>query len=85
MQLLRPGGRLVYSTCTITVGENEGMVAWALKTFDCLQLVKAEPHIGAKGVSVEGLTEEQQQLLQRFGPEQETDSVGFFIACFTKR
>lgn len=60
-------------------------MAWALKTFDCLELVKGEPHVGGVGVSVEGLTEEQCQLVQRFGPEQELDSVGFFIACFVKR
>lgn len=75
----------MYSTCTITVGENEGMVAWALKTFDCLKLVKAEPYIGGAGISVEGLTEEQRHLVQRYGPEQQLDSVGFFIACFVKR
>ncbi|NXR06755.1 NOP2 methyltransferase, partial [Semnornis frantzii] len=38
VQLLKPGGVLVYSTCTITLSENEEQVAWALKTFPCLQL-----------------------------------------------
>jgi len=31
--LLKPGGVLVYSTCTITVEENEAVVAWAVNTF----------------------------------------------------
>lgn len=75
----------MYSTCTITVGENEGMVSWALKTFECLQLVKCEPHIGGSGVGVEGLSDEQRRLVQRYGPEQEFDTVGFFIACFIKK
>jgi len=39
--LLKPGGVLVYSTCTITVEENEAMVAWAVRTFSQqLQLVE---------------------------------------------
>ncbi|KAG7187728.1 hypothetical protein KM043_016781 [Ampulex compressa] len=52
-RLLKPNGVLVYSTCTITVAENEGYV-------------------------VEGLTEEQSNMLRRFGWE--SDTVGFFIA-----
>lgn len=36
--LLKEGGVLVYSTCTITLQENEEQVAWALKTFPCLRL-----------------------------------------------
>ncbi|KAJ7408300.1 putative methyltransferase NSUN6 [Pitangus sulphuratus] len=38
VNLLKPGGVLVYSTCTITLSENEEQVAWALKRFPCLQL-----------------------------------------------
>jgi len=33
VSLLKPGGVLVYSTCTITVEENEAVVAWAVNTF----------------------------------------------------
>ena len=36
--LLKDGGVLVYSTCTITPQENEEQVAWALKSFPCLKL-----------------------------------------------
>ncbi|CAG5896211.1 unnamed protein product [Menidia menidia] len=36
--LLKKGGVLVYSTCTVTLGENEEQVAWALRTFPCLSL-----------------------------------------------
>uniref|UniRef100_A0A493U2J3 NOP2/Sun RNA methyltransferase 6 n=1 Tax=Anas platyrhynchos platyrhynchos TaxID=8840 RepID=A0A493U2J3_ANAPP len=38
VKLLKPGGVLVYSTCTITLSENEEQIAWALETFPCLQL-----------------------------------------------
>lgn len=34
--MLRPGGRLVYSTCTFSLAENEEVVAWMLETYpDC--------------------------------------------------
>lgn len=36
--LLKDGGTLVFSTCTITVEENEMLVAWALKTFPSMHL-----------------------------------------------
>ena len=38
VSLLKPGGTLVYSTCTITMGENEEQVAWILNKYPCLQL-----------------------------------------------
>ena len=38
VELLKPGGVLVYSTCTVTLAENEEQVAWALETFPGLQL-----------------------------------------------
>lgn len=42
VQLLKKGGVLVYSTCTVTLAENEEQVAWALKMFPCLTL---EPQV----------------------------------------
>ncbi|KAM5157750.1 tRNA (cytosine(72)-C(5))-methyltransferase NSUN6 isoform 1-T3 [Mantella aurantiaca] len=68
VELLRPGGTLVYSTCTITLAENEEQVAWALKTFPCLQLQAQEPHIGGEGMPGAGLSPDQLKLLQRFDP-----------------
>ncbi|XP_044150998.1 tRNA (cytosine(72)-C(5))-methyltransferase NSUN6-like isoform X1 [Bufo gargarizans] len=68
VSLLKPGGTLVYSTCTITLSENEEQVAWALKTFPCLQLQTQEPHIGGEGMAGAGLSPDQLQLLQRFDP-----------------
>lgn len=54
VRLLKKGGVLVYSTCTVTLAENEEQVAWALDTFPCLTLqpqVKAlQIHSDACGV-----------------------------------
>ena len=42
IQALKPGGTLVYSTCTFAPEENEGVVAKALKTFgDAVEVVDA--------------------------------------------
>lgn len=85
MKLLKPSGTLVYSTCTITAAENEGIAAWALKTFPCLELTEPNVHLGAPGWPEVGLTEEYRNFVQRFGPNDSIDSVGFFIVCFKKR
>lgn len=47
MRLLKKGGVLVYSTCTVTLAENEEQVAWALHTFPCLSL---QPQVRAAAV-----------------------------------
>jgi len=53
VQLIKsPGGVLVYSTCTYTLDENEGIVAWALEKFPQLKLVDATPLLGQSGVQV---------------------------------
>ncbi|XP_053322812.1 tRNA (cytosine(72)-C(5))-methyltransferase NSUN6 [Spea bombifrons] len=70
VELLKPGGTLVYSTCTITLSENEEQVAWALQTFPSLQLQSQEPHIGGQGMMGAGLSPEQLTMLQRFDPSE---------------
>ncbi|XP_063062283.1 tRNA (cytosine(72)-C(5))-methyltransferase NSUN6 [Engraulis encrasicolus] len=66
--LLKTGGVLVYSTCTVTLAENEEQVAWALKTFPCLTLEAQEPHLGEQGMLGAGLSHDQRRKLQRFWP-----------------
>ncbi|NLM79166.1 MAG: SAM-dependent methyltransferase [Ruminococcaceae bacterium] len=47
-RMLRPGGRLVYSTCTFSLEENESMVAWFCARHDDCQIL---PIMKAPGVS----------------------------------
>ncbi|XP_034105373.1 tRNA (cytosine(72)-C(5))-methyltransferase NSUN6 [Drosophila albomicans] len=89
VSLLRPGGVLVYSTCTVTEAECEQLVAWALRKFPQIRLVDAQPKLGAPGLQLAELDDDQCQMLQRFGPSAENrsddlDTVGFFIAKFEK-
>ncbi|KAI3764122.1 hypothetical protein L2E82_14125 [Cichorium intybus] len=93
VQLVRPGGVIVYSTCTINPGENEALVRYALDTYKFLSLAQQNPRIGGPGLvghyeSSEGKFEEwlrpgEQDLVQRFDPSGPHDTIGFFIAKFT--
>lgn len=92
VQLVRPGGVLVYSTCTINPGENEALVRYALDTYKFLSLAQQNPRIGGPGLlghyeSSDGYFEEwlrpgEQDLVQRFDPSGPHDTIGFFIAKF---
>ncbi|VDI01025.1 Hypothetical predicted protein [Mytilus galloprovincialis] len=91
VQLLKPGGTLVYSTCTFNQEENEKQVVWALKTFSELSLEPQVPHLGQIGQVCEGLTDDQRQKLQFYDPgtissqlSVDNDTIGFFIAKFKK-
>ncbi|WP_051181366.1 RsmB/NOP family class I SAM-dependent RNA methyltransferase [Thermithiobacillus tepidarius DSM 3134] len=87
VKALRPGGRLVYSTCTLTAEENELRVDWALRQLPLT--LEALPPL--PGVNVEaGWTQVDGQALDprlarsiRLNP-QDNDGQGFFIAAFTK-
>jgi 16S rRNA C967 or C1407 C5-methylase (RsmB/RsmF family) len=88
--LLRPGGALVFSTCTINPLENEANVGWALATFPCLTLAPHGPRLGGPGLTAPAaggeawLTAEQAALVQRFSPDV-SDTIGFFVARFEKK
>ncbi|XP_071446036.1 tRNA (cytosine(72)-C(5))-methyltransferase NSUN6 [Hetaerina americana] len=97
VSLVKEGGQLLYCTCTITLEENEEMVAWALQSFPNLSLEEVTPRIGGcggKGWPVRGLTPEHQAKVLRFGPPVkeitdgcapcDMDTIGFFLALFQK-
>lgn len=93
VQLVRPGGVLVYSTCTINPGENEALVRYALDTYKFLSLAPQHPRIGVPGLVghfeyPDGYIEEwlrpgEEELVQRFDPSSSLDTIGFFIAKFS--
>ena len=83
VSLLKPGGILVYSTCTITLEENEELVKWALSHFTCLKLYPTIPRIGQAGDKNVLNDPEICSKVQRFGPDHDF-TIGFFIAKFKK-
>ncbi|XP_010475392.1 PREDICTED: putative methyltransferase NSUN6 [Camelina sativa] len=93
VQLVRVGGILVYSTCTINPSENEAVVRYALDKYRFLSLAPQHPRIGGPGLVgrcefPDGYIEEwlrpgEEELVQKFDPSSELDTIGFFIAKFS--
>jgi len=74
VKLLRPGGVLVYSVCTMTVQECEGVVAFAIGVLG-LEIDEQPLYLASRGLPgyLEG-----SELLQRFHPH--IHGAGYFIA-----
>ncbi|XP_065214324.1 tRNA (cytosine(72)-C(5))-methyltransferase NSUN6 [Planococcus citri] len=87
VRLLKPGGHMVYSTCSILCEENECVVAWILEKYPEMELVPSKPHYGGPGLPDCGLNEEQRHKVQRFGlgTSTEDDTIGFFMAKLRKK
>ncbi|KAG7591103.1 PUA-like superfamily [Arabidopsis thaliana x Arabidopsis arenosa] len=93
VQLVRVGGILVYSTCTINPSENEAVVRYALDKYRFLSLAPQHPRIGGPGLVgrcefPDGYIEEwlkpgEEEMVQKFDPSSELDTIGFFIAKFS--
>ncbi|MFQ7682391.1 MAG: SAM-dependent methyltransferase, partial [Streptococcus salivarius] len=49
LKMLAPGGQLIYSTCTWSPEENEGVVAWILENYPNLELVEIPKWNGMRG------------------------------------
>lgn len=78
VSILKKGGTLVYSTCTITPDENELIVKYALENYP-LELDSQNLYLGSRGLDILS----NSKLLQRFYPD-EHDTPGYFIAKFVK-
>lgn len=74
---IKPGGILMYSTCTMNPGENEEMAAWICETFG-LELVSMKDSLPAVLAK-----EAKQGMLQLLPGVHETD--GFFLAKLRKK
>ncbi|MHA1732462.1 MAG: PUA domain-containing protein [Promethearchaeota archaeon] len=85
-RLLKPGGSLVYSTCTITLEENEGTVARLLSRGG-YEVEETDLPVGRGGFGFNGgeahLSSRVAGKFARFHPNLE-DTTGFFIAKLRK-
>lgn len=77
---LRPGGRLVYSTCTYAREENEDNVAWLLDNFPDFYQVPVKGEYGRPGLETDGM---DASMVRRIFPMDQGE--GHFIAAFEKR
>lgn len=77
-QYVKPGGKLIYSTCTIDKKENEENAAWFLEHFP-FEPMNIEGKLGEK-LKEESMKHGQIQLLPGVHP-----CDGFFIAAFQKK
>ena len=77
-KLVRPGGVIVYSVCTMTIAECEGVVAFAVEELG-LEVDEQPLYLGSRGL--EGLVPGA-RLLQRFHPH--LHGCGYFIARLRK-
>ena len=75
--LLRPGGRLVYATCSLLAEENECIVEAFLAAHPAFRLVPAEQVLARQGVAVSG------DMLHLLPHLHDTD--GFFAAVLEKQ
>lgn len=76
---LKPGGYLVYSTCTYAMEENEQVVAKFLEQYDDMEQVSCAANFGRKGFPYPGMDE---QKVCRIFPMDKGE--GHFIAKFKK-
>ncbi len=96
LHALKVGGRLVYSTCTLTPEENEGVVSWLLQRYDGRVKVLDPRTLGVGPAELFDQPIVDSQLVQskwNVGPghlpllrlwPQTYDTEGFFCAVFEK-
>ncbi|MBI4144969.1 RsmB/NOP family class I SAM-dependent RNA methyltransferase [Candidatus Woesearchaeota archaeon] len=82
--MLKPGGALVYSTCSLEPEEDELIIDWAVRKFKvrCVQTGLTIGNPGLTTVFDKRLSNEV-QLCRRFWPSK-TQTEGFFIAKLVK-
>jgi len=92
IRLLKVGGYMSYSTCTINGSENEGIVSHILQNYSCMELVEIELPSSWRinkgclpGLDGYGLSAKEKQHVCRFDPSNAADTIGFFVALFRKR
>ncbi|MBT7903059.1 RsmB/NOP family class I SAM-dependent RNA methyltransferase [Candidatus Woesearchaeota archaeon] len=84
--ILKPGGVLVYSTCTLEPEENEEVVDFLLKKFDNARVEEIELDINRSPAIVEfegAVYSDEVKKCLRIWP-QDNDTEGFFIAKIRK-
>lgn len=84
VKMLRPGGMLLYSTCTFAPAENEGTISYLLEQYPEMELLDLAPYEGfAPGVPQWGNGDERLQKCVRIFPHR-MNGEGHFLALLQK-
>lgn len=84
VHMLRPGGLLLYSTCTFAPVENEGTIAYALEQFPDLEILPIDPYEGfSPGVPQWGNNDSRLKNCVRIWPHK-MNGEGHFLALLKK-
>ncbi len=78
INIVKPGGLIAYSTCTVTFEENEEVISKAINEFK-LEIVEPTIKLGSKGIGTQF-----DEYLIRFHPHIHRQP-GYFIALLRKR
>ena len=82
-KLTRPGGRLIYATCSLLDEENEAVVSAFLAAHDDFVCLPAYGILHEQGIRLEGLDDEDNAHLRLWPHRHGTD--GFFAAVMERR
>ena len=82
--LVKEGGCLIYSTCSIEQEENEDIFSWFLSTFKDFESDDLSPFFPAGALAAYGLADSARHGYALFLPSKH-DVSGFFVARFKKR
>lgn len=85
IKILKKGGVLVYSTCSLEPEENELIIDWVLENFDDISLIDIDLSIGDPGLTnvFDNTLNNEVSKTRRFWPHK-TGTEGFFIAKLMK-
>lgn len=84
VKMLRPGGELLYSTCTFAPVENEGSISWVLENYPEMELQSIEPYEGfAPGRPEWGNEDPELARCVRIWPHK-MNGEGHFLALLRK-
>ena len=84
VRMLRPGGKLLYSTCTFAPVENEGSISWILEQCPEMELIPIEGYEGfSEGNTAWGDGREELRRCVRIWPHK-MKGEGHFLALLKK-